>query len=218
MTQNSLKEKARKVFKGLDEADYAILKFFYQEGPTSKYKVSRYFEGYEQQKPHRRISRATVYRKIQNLKDKQFLEVIRRGKFERGSLKSDVEILSAETLKGNFAVLGSGVDPNEVFKAPPKKQAQKSSVIRKMTSYEKQHELYSHILDSLIEVNEDLTDKKGNLNLMHFLNTLLLVKRPDYMCNLLNESVIKGNKKIAVKEFLKLVKFLEKDLKEGVES
>jgi hypothetical protein len=213
---DSLEEKARKVFKGLDEDDYAILRFFYENGPNSKYRASRYFEGYEQQKPYRKISRATIYRKIQNLKDKQFLEVVRRGKFKRGSLKSDIEILSAETLKGNFAVLGSGIDPQRVFTQPPSK----GRLIRKSATFNSQFEFFNNVLDSLIELNVDLTDKKGSFpNMMYFFNQALLIRRPSYVDKSMEQYGVPRNIKKAMKAFTKLTKFLQKEFEtEGVTS
>jgi len=204
----SLKEKARKVFKGLDDADYSILKFFYEKGPTSKYKASRYFERKEKLKPKMKISRATVYRKILSLKNKSFFKVVGLSKFERGKLKSSVEILSAETLKGNFAVLGSGIDPQKVFTQP----SSGDRLVRKSVTYNKQFEFFNNVLDSLIELDEDLTDKKGSVpKLMHFLNTALLSQRPDYVAKSMERFGVPRDIKQTVKGFTKLTKFLQKE-------
>lgn len=201
--ENSLKEKARKVFKGLSEKDYAILKFFCEKGPTSKYKASVTLK--------KQIPRATIYRKIQNLKEKEFLKVVGHEKFERGSLKSDVEILSVETVKSSLAVFGSGIEPRKVIETPSLVEKRKSIIIGKLGSYEKILEFQNNILDSLIEVNEDLTDKKGDLNILHIIYTILLVRKPDYMNKLLNQCMGKEYNKKAVQEFIKTVKFLQKE-------
>jgi len=202
-TQNNLKEKARKVFKGLDGFDYAILRYFCEKGPTSKYKASVTLKN--------QIPRATIYRRIQNLKDKGFLKVVGHKKFERGTLKVDVEILSAETLKSSLAIYGSGIEPRKVIEQPSSEEKRKSILIQRLGSYEKILEFQNNVLDSLIEVNEDLTDKKGDLNILNILYAMLLVRRPDYMSKLLNQCIGKEYNKKAVQEFIKAVKFLQKE-------
>jgi len=209
----NLKEKARKVFKGLDDGDYAILRFFCEEGPASKYKASRYLEGKTERKPEQKIARATVYRKIEDLKNKQFLKVIRHEKFERGSLKSDIQILSAETVKGGFAVFGSGIDPIKVLEEPPSKDY----LIRKTASYEKQLELFNNIFDSLIELGIDLTERKGSFpDMMHFLNSALLIRRPQYISKSLEQLGVPNDIRKALRSFSKLTKFLQEDFRKEV--
>jgi len=210
----SLKEKARKVFKGLDDADYNILRFFYEKGPTSKYKASRYFERKEKLKPKMKIPRATIYRKIKKLKDKQFLKVVGLDKFERGKLKSDVDILSAETFKGNFAVLGSGIDPQRVFTQP----SSKDRLIKKSVTYNKQFEFFNTVLDSFVELDVDLTDEIGSVSkMMHLLNTALLSQRPNYVEKSMERLGVPRDIKKAIRGFTKLTKFLQKEFeKEGL--
>jgi hypothetical protein len=210
----SLKEKARKVFKGLDDDDYNILRFFCEEGPTSKYKASRYFDGETEKKPIKKIARATIYRKIQNLKEKQFLKVVGHEKFERGSLKSDVEILSVETFKGGYAVFGSGVDPAKIFEEP----RSEDSMIKKTASIERQFDFANNSFDSLIELGIDLTERKGSFpDMAYLINTALLIRRPQYIAKLMEQHGVPGDIKKAIKNFTTLTKFLREDFRKGVE-
>jgi hypothetical protein len=209
-----LKEKARKVFKGLDDDDYSIIEFFYSEKGSSKYEASRYFEGKEAKKPIKQIARATIYRNIQTLKEKGFLEVIGHDKFERGSLKSDIEILNSQTVKGHFAVFGSGMNPHKVLIEPSLTDKSKSVILRKgAASYERMLEFVNNVFDSAIDMNENLTDLKG-MHFFHYVNTLLLIKHPDYVQDYIKKSVgepLGFDVRKMANEMTKLSKAIEKD-------
>jgi predicted glycosyltransferase len=110
-------------------------------------------------------------------------------------------------LKGNFAVLGSGIDLKRVFVEPPSKDVK----IKRMAACERQLQFTTNVLDSLIDMNEDLTDKTNTANLMHFFNSVLLFKRPDYVNKVMDEYGVPGEAKLAISEFNKLTKFLQKE-------
>ncbi len=196
--ENSLREKVRNVFKGLTREDFAILKFFYEKGSGSKYEAS----------VNLKIPRATVYRKIQTLKEKGFLKVVDKKIFQRGSLKSEVEILTC-TLKGFLASLGSDINLHKILESSPSEISLENSTITKITSYDLQLELFNKLFESLNDLNEDLTDKKVDLNLL-FLN--LIFKNPDYIVKLLNKAGVRMENLKVTREILKLAEFLKREL------
>lgn len=204
----NLQEKARAVFKGLDETDYAIMRYFGKKGPTTRYEAKRYFEG----KPDYVVSRATLYRRIEVLKIKQFLKVVKIEKFKKGKLEEDVETLSAETIKGLYAVLASGVDPILVFEEPSEDVLFKSA-----TTLSKQIENATVVLDSLAELKVDLTDKVGSVpDMMHFLNTAILTRRPEYIKKLMSQHGVPNDPKRALGDVTKMIQYLQKEHDENI--
>jgi len=213
--ESGLMAKTHKVFRGLDDDDYSLIRFFYEKGPASKYKALRYFSGMESLRPDKSIPRATLYRKIHDLIGNQFLKVVGHDKFERGNLKSDVEILSADTLKSEMAVLGSGINPKKVFTGPDSKHG----IIRKAAAYGELLGFANNVLDSLIEFNEDLTEKKGTPDLLYLMNSALMIKRPDYMNSVMKQFGVPGDVKKVIGNINKVTKLLRKeDVEEGVKS
>jgi DNA-binding MarR family transcriptional regulator len=195
--ENSLRENVRKVFKGLTSEDFDILKFFYEKGQGSKYEAS----------VNLKIPRATVYRKIQTLKQKGFLKVVDKKTFQRGSLKSEVEILTY-TIKGFIATLGSNINLHKILESSPSEISLENSLITKITSYDLQLELFNRLFESLSDLNEDLTDKKVDLNLL-FLN--LMLKNPDYVVKLLGKAGVRIENLKVTREILKLADVLRKE-------
>jgi hypothetical protein len=199
--ENCLRENVRKVFKGLTSEDFEILRFFYEKGQGSKYEASVNLK---------KIPRATVYRKIQTLKQKGFLKVVDKKIFQRGSLKSEVEILTY-TLKGFLATLGSNINLHKILENSPLEVSLENSLMTKIASYELQLELFNKLFENLSDLNEDLTDKKVDLNLL-FLN--LMLKNPDYVVKLLGKAGVRIENLKVTREILKLADVLRKEFSE----
>jgi hypothetical protein len=199
--ENCLRENVRKVFKGLTSEDFEILRFFYEKGQGSKYEASVNLK---------KIPRATVYRKIQTLKQKGFLKVVDKKIFQRGSLKSEVEILTY-TLKGFLATLGSNINLHKILENSPLEVSLENSLMTKIASYDLQLELFNKLFENLSDLNEDLTDKKVDLNLL-FLN--LMLKNPDYVVKLLGKAGVRIENLKVAREILKLADVLRKEFSE----
>jgi len=181
--ENSLRENVRKLFKGLSSEDFDILKFFYEKRKASKYEAS----------VNLKIPRATVYRRIQVLKEKGFLEVVDKKTFQRGSLKSEVEILKY-TVKGILATFGSNINLREFFEGLPPEIKIESSTIAKLASYEVQLEFFNKLFEKLNYLNEDLTDKRVDLNTIANLYLYLAFTNMDFL-----NYIIELSKKIGIK-------------------
>lgn len=203
----TLTEKARKVFSGLDETDYAILSFFCENGVSSKYEAKNYFEGKKAKTP---IARATLYRRIKALKEKKFLKVVRTRRFKRGSLEADVEFISVDTPKSMLAVLGSGINPFAVFEMPNSEESKK---MIKPFPIEKQIEFCMKILDSLVELGVDITNMKGSYgDIMEFYNTALLTRRPEYIKKIMSHYKVPNDTRKTIENFNKLMKALNAEV------
>lgn len=192
--ESSLRDNVQRVFRGLAENDFAILKFFYQRGPKSKYEASNELK---------QIPRATIYRKINALRDKGFLTVVDSKQFKRGSLTSEVQFLMIKSLKGYLAVLGTNVN---IYKTLKEFTDLQSETIQELFSSEKLIEIYNEIFES---INEDLTESDLHFNTLFF---SFIINNPDYVKKLLNQAGLRGEERIKhLRELLDLAKKVQKE-------
>lgn len=192
--ESSLRDNVKRVFRGLAENDFDILKFFYQRGPKSKYEASNELK---------QIPRATIYRKINALRDKGFLTVVDSKQFKRGSLTSEVEFLMPKSLKGYLAVLGTDINIHKTLKEFTDLQ---SEIIREIFSPEKLLEIYNKIFET---INDDLTDTNLDFNTLFF---SFIINNPEYVRDLLNQSGLRGEERIKhLKELLDLAEKVQKE-------